>query len=57
MEKSAEKHYLQVFSDDYGIPDKEILEVMRENEEFIDPEDFDFDYWENLVREELRKKA
>lgn len=57
MLKSDEKYYLSVFSTDYGLPDKTILKIMRDNEEFLDPEDFDFDYWESLCREELSKKT
>lgn len=57
MLKSKEKHYLSVFGKAYGLPDETILRIMRENEANFDPENFDFDYWENLCREELKKEA
>lgn len=55
MTKADEKHYLNIFSEEYAVPDKEIIEIMRKNAEMLDP--FDFDHWEKLVREELKNRT
>ena len=57
MTKGEEQYYLNIFSEEYAVPDKEIIEIMRKNAEMLDPDYFDYDYWENLCREELKNRT
>ena len=56
MTPSAKKYYLSLFEEEYDVDPEKILQVMAKNEKIATEDAFmDWDYWEDLCREELAK--
>ena len=54
MDASTEKYYLPIFRRKYKLPKEQIIQIMRDCEEMIDPEEFDWYVWECMVWDELK---